>query len=65
MGVKLSILFWVHDQDDHLHILSSETRLAQALLGHKSGDHIEVPDGQVVLKDVLPLSADVKAWIRA
>ena len=53
------------DQDDELHILSSETRLAQALLGHKSGDRVEVPDGQVVLKDVLPLSADVKAWIRA
>ena len=53
------------DQDDDLHILSSETRLAQALLGRKSGDSIEVPEGRVVLKEVLPLSADVKAWIHA
>ena len=38
--------------------LSSET-LGTSFVGHKSGDHIGVPDGQVVLKDVLPLSADV------
>jgi transcription elongation GreA/GreB family factor len=53
------------DQDDDLHIISSETRLAKALLGAKSGDSIAVPEGQVLLKEVLPLSADVKAWIRA
>jgi hypothetical protein len=39
--------------------------LAKALLGAKSGDSIAVPEGQVLLKEVLPLSADVKAWIRA
>ncbi len=53
------------DQDDALHILSSETRLATALLGAHAGDEVEVPEGLVTVAEVLALSDEVKAWIRA
>jgi transcription elongation GreA/GreB family factor len=53
------------DQDDALHILSSETRLATALLGAHAGDEVEVPEGLVAVAEVLALSNEVKAWIRA
>ena len=52
------------DQDEDLSIVSSETRLAQALIGHKPGDTVELPAGECELKSILPLSAEVRAWIR-
>ena len=51
------------DQDEELFIISSETRLAKALIGHAAGDTVEIPAGECELKAILPLSADVRAWI--
>jgi len=52
------------DQDEVLSIISSETALAKALVGHKVGDKVEIPAGECELKAILPLSADVKDWIK-
>jgi len=51
------------DQDEILSIISSETALAKALVGHKVGDEIEIPAGECELKAILPISDNVKAWI--
>ena len=51
------------DQDEDLFIISSETRLAKALIGHTAGDTVEIPAGECELKAILPLSADVRTWI--
>ena len=51
------------DQDEELFIISSETRLAKALIGHAAGDTVEIPAGECELKAVIPLSADVRVWI--
>jgi transcription elongation GreA/GreB family factor len=51
------------DQDEVLSIISSETALAKALLGHKVGDAMEIPAGECELKAILPLSDSVKTWI--
>ena len=51
------------DQSEELLIISSETRLAKALIGHVAGDTVEIPLGECELKTILPLSTEVKAWI--
>ena len=51
------------DQDEILSIISSETALAKALIGHKVGDQVEIPAGECELKAILPLSDGVKDWI--
>ena len=51
----------VWDQDDDLNIISaSESGLAKALLGSKNGDTVVVPDGEVQVKKVMPLSNSIK-----
>lgn len=52
------------DQDEELGIISSETALAKALAGHKSGETVKVPSGECVLRIVLPLSDEVREWIK-
>jgi transcription elongation GreA/GreB family factor len=52
------------DQDEGLFIISSETRLAKALIGHVAGDTVEIPAGECELKAILPISGDVRAWIQ-
>ncbi|VGO20570.1 GreA/GreB family elongation factor [Pontiella sulfatireligans] len=52
------------DQDEVLSIISSETALAKALMGHKEGEMLQVPTGECELKAILPLSDQVKAWIK-
>ena len=52
------------DQDEELGIISSETRLAKALLGHVAGDQVEIPAGECEIKTVLPLSEAVRLWIK-
>jgi len=52
------------DQDEVLSIISSETALAKALMGHKAGDHVEIPAGQCELKAILPVSDEIRAWIK-
>ena len=51
------------DQDEALSIISSETRLAKALMGHVAGDTVEIPGGECELRAILPLSGDIQAWI--
>jgi len=51
------------DQNDELSIISNETRLAKALLGHTVGETVEIPAGECELKAILPLSSEIKAWI--
>jgi transcription elongation GreA/GreB family factor len=59
----------VWDRDEDLHIISSDSRLAQALLGRKAGERVEVPseDGTRTceLVEIKPLSDAVRAWITA
>ncbi|NLX26239.1 MAG: GreA/GreB family elongation factor, partial [Lentisphaerae bacterium] len=54
----------VWDQDEALSIISSQTRLAQALLGHEVGDQVEVPAGLCEIKAVLPLPESIRLWIK-
>ena len=54
----------VWDQDEDLCIISSETRLAKALLGHGAGDKVEIPAGECEIKSVLPLSDAIRLWIK-
>lgn len=51
------------DQDEVLSIISSETALAKALIGHKVGDTVAIPAGECELKAILPLSEAVRAWV--
>jgi len=53
------------DQDEELSIISSETRLAKAFMGHRVGDEVEIPEGVCVIKEIISLSDAVKAWIKA
>lgn len=53
------------DQDEALSIISSETALARALMGHKQGDSVQVPSGECTIKAVLSLTDEVRAWIKA
>ena len=55
----------VWDQDETLSIISSETRLAKALMGRKEGEHVVIPAGECVIKAILPLPGAVRAWIAA
>ncbi len=58
----------VWDRDEGLGIISSDTRFAQAVEGHGVGDEVVVPgldgDRPVRVVAVLPLSSEVRAWIR-
>ncbi len=54
----------VWDQSDDLAIVSSETRLAQALMGASVGDQVEAVEGTCVLASILPLPDKVRAWIQ-
>ena len=55
------------DQDSALGIISSETRMAQALAGHVAGDEVAVPteagDVKCRLEEVGPLPAEIQAWV--
>jgi transcription elongation GreA/GreB family factor len=53
------------DQNEELAVISSETRLAQALIGHEAGDTVEVPSGECQLKAILPISDPVREWMKA
>ncbi len=54
----------VWDQDEALSIISSETRLAKALMGHVVGDKVEIPAGECEVKAVLPLPEAIRLWIK-
>jgi len=55
------------DQDAALGIISSETRMAQALAGHAAGDDVTVPteSGDVLckLEEVGPLPPEIQKWV--
>jgi len=63
-GTETYYILGAWDQNEELSIISSETRLAKALIGHKAGDHIEIPAGECELKAILPLPDVVKNWIK-
>jgi transcription elongation GreA/GreB family factor len=51
-------------------IISNRTKLAQNMLGKKPGDTFELPDAEghvtnATIKNIAPLSDDVRAWIAA
>lgn len=55
------------DQDEALHIISSQTRMAQALQGRRPGETVRVPtasgEADCTLAEVGPLPDEVRAWI--
>ncbi len=56
------------DQDESLHIISSQTGMAKALTGTKAGDRVKVPTAsgeavEVEVTAVMPLSEDIKNWL--
>ncbi len=58
----------VWDRDEALGIISSDTRMAQAIEGHAAGDEVTVPcaDGerQARVASVVPLPDDICRWVR-
>lgn len=51
------------DTDTERRILSFQTPLAKALLDHKPGDHITLPDGkEATIREVKPLDNDLLDW---
>jgi len=58
---------WDNDLDKG--ILSSKTRMAQNMMGKKAGDDFELPnaEGSVAfgsIKEILPLSDDIREWMK-
>lgn len=55
------------DRDEELNIISSETKLAQCLLGTVAGDNVQVPgekgEETCTVISIRPLSDAVRAWI--
>lgn len=56
------------DRSEELGVISSTTRLAEAVQGHGPGDRVRVPsehgDVEVMVEAVGPLDDEVRAWIR-
>jgi transcription elongation GreA/GreB family factor len=56
------------DSDERLGIISSKSKLAEALVGHKPGDQIGIPSETgpitVTLAEVSGLPAKIKEWIK-
>ena len=68
-GERKYVILGEWDNDLERGIISSQTRVAKNLMGKKVGDKFELPDaeGNVELasvKEILPLSDDVKAWMK-
>lgn len=59
----------VWDRDEKLNVISSDSRMAQVLIGNKAGERVVIPtehgEQEVVVKEILPLSSEVRAWIQA
>ena len=56
------------DQDETLHIISSQTGMANALAGAKTGDRVKVPTAsgeavEVEVAAVNPLSEEIRNWL--
>ena len=62
-STEIFYVLGVWDQDDALGIVSSETRLAQSLMGGEAGDRVTIPSGECEIVEVLPLSEEVGEWI--
>ena len=57
------------DHDEKLGVIADKTRLAQNMLGKKTGDSVEVPDAEghvsvATIAAVKPLSAELREWIQ-
>jgi transcription elongation GreA/GreB family factor len=62
--VETYFILGIWDQDESLSIISCETRLAKALLGHGAGDKVEIPAGECTIRSILPLPEGIRAWIK-
>ncbi len=66
-GVVTYTILGELDRDEALNIISCRSRLAQALLGHKAGETVELPgeNGTVVatITAIEPMDDAVKAWL--
>ncbi len=62
-AVETFFILGVWDQDEALSIISSETRLAKALLGRVAGERVAIPTGECEIKAILPLPESIRAWI--
>ena len=56
------------DQDETLHIISSQTGMAKALAGAKAGDKVRVPTAsgetaEAGVEAVVPLTPEIKTWV--
>jgi transcription elongation GreA/GreB family factor len=68
-GERRYVILGEWDNDLERGIISSQTKVAKNLMGKKVGDKFELPDaeGSVELasvKEILPLSDEVKAWMK-
>ena len=56
------------DNEESMHILSSATRLAQALIGHKAGDEVTVPgeagETACTVESVGALPPEIVEWMK-
>ena len=55
------------DNEEHLGIISSKSKLAEALHGHKPGNQVSIPaetgSATVTIVEVSGLTAEIKAWV--
>jgi len=65
--VEQHIILGEWDRDESIGIISSETRLAQALAGHKAGEEVTLPsstgDETCKLETVGPLPDSARSWM--
>ena len=68
-GERKYIILGEWDNDIERGIISSQTRVAQNLMGKKVGDSFELPDAEgkvdfATVKEILALSDETKAWMK-
>jgi transcription elongation GreA/GreB family factor len=68
-GERRYVILGEWDNDLERGIISSLTRVAKNLMGKKPGDVFELPDSEgnvdfATVKEILPLSDEVKAWMK-
>ena len=68
-GERKYIILGEWDNDIERGIISSQTRVAQNLMGKKAGDSFELPDAEgkvdfATVKEIRALSDETKAWMK-
>lgn len=52
------------DRDEALGIVSCRSRVGEQLIGAVKGRRVDLPEGPMVVTDILPLGPEIKAWIQ-